>query len=139
MQKRILTVLIAFLVVMPLIAQEQRRPQTFTERYGEQLGLTDTQKTVINDLEKKFDEDHASFLAEYHQTMRDYREARQANDTARLEALKPKMDAQRAEMMKLRGVQEDKIAATFTDDQKAKWSKIKEERAARMKEREQHQ
>ena len=139
MQKRILTLLISFLVVMPLIAQEQRRPQTFTERYGEQLGLTDTQKTVINDLEKKFDEDHASFLAEYHQTMRDYREARQANDTARLEALKPKMDAQRAEMTKLRGVQEEKIAATFTDDQKAKWSKIKEERAARMKERDQHQ
>src|SRR5207302_6593408 len=103
MQKRILTVLITFLVVMPLIAQEQRRPQTFTERYGEQLGLTDTQKTVINDLEKKFDEDHASFLAEYHQTMRDYREARQANDSARLDALKPKMESQRAEMMKLRG------------------------------------
>jgi len=139
MQKRILTLLISFLVVMPLIAQEQRRPQTFTERYGEQLGLTDTQKTVINDLEKKFDEDHASFLAEFHQTMSDYREARQANDTARLEALKPKMDAQRAEMTKLRGVQEEKIAATFTDDQKAKWSKIKEERAARMKERDQHQ
>ena len=42
-------------------------------------------------------------------------------------------------MTKLRGVQEEKIAATFTDDQKAKWSKIKEERAARMKERDQHQ
>ena len=56
-----------------------------------------------------------------------------------MDALKPTMDSQRAQMTKLRSVQEDKIAATFTDDQKAKWSKIKEERAARMKEREQTQ
>jgi len=42
-------------------------------------------------------------------------------------------------MMKLRGAQEDQIAATFNDEQKATWAKIKEERAARMKERAQHQ
>ena len=113
--------------------------QTFTERYGEQLGLTDTQKKVIDDLEKKFDEDHATFLADYRQTMGEYRAARQVNDQAKIDELKPKVDAQRAEMMKLRSVQEEKIEATFTDAQKAKWSKIKEERAARMKERESHQ
>jgi Spy/CpxP family protein refolding chaperone len=137
-KKTVVTVVLGLVLAMPVLAQE-RRPMSFTERYGEQLGLTETQKNVINDLEKKFDEDHAKFLAEFRQTMSDYRAARQANDQAKIDALKPKMDEQRAEMMKLRGVQEDKIAATFTDDQKAKWSKIKEERAARMKERESHQ
>jgi hypothetical protein len=137
--KKILAVSISLLFAIAALAQEQRKPQTFTERYGEPLGLTDTQKKVIDDLEKKFDDDHAKFLADYRQTMSDYRDARQANDQARIDALKPKVDAQRAEMTKLRGTQEEKIEATFTDDQKAKWSKIKEERAARMKERESHQ
>ena len=70
--------------------------------------------------------------------MAEFREARQANDTAKLDALRPKVDAARAAMMKLRGAHEDKIAATFTDDQKAQWAKIKEEREARRKERAQH-
>ena len=71
--------------------------------------------------------------------MAEYREARQANDTAKVDALRPKMESQRAEMTKLRGVQEEKIATTFNDEQKATWAKIKEERAARMKERGQRQ
>src|SRR6202035_2881646 len=105
------------------------------ERYGEQLGLTGEQKKVIDGMENKFNEEHEKFLTEYRQTMSDYRDARQANDQAKIDALKPKMDSQRAEMTKLRGVQEEKIETTLTSDQKAKWSKIKEERAARMKER----
>ena len=137
--KKILAVSISLLFAMAAIAQEQRKPQTFTERYGEQLGLTGEQKKAIDGMEKKFDEEHEKFLAEYHQTMMDYRDARKANDQAKVDALKPRVDAQRTEMMKLRGAQEEKIEATFTDDQKAKWSKIKEERAAQMKEREQHQ
>ena len=137
-KKTILAVVLGLVLAMPIFAQE-RRPMSFTERYGEQLGLTDTQKKTIDEMEKKFDEEHATFLAEYRQTMTDYRAARQANDQAKIDALKPKMDSQRAEMSKLRSVQEDKIAGTFTDDQKAKWSKIKEERAARMKERDTHQ
>jgi Spy/CpxP family protein refolding chaperone len=137
--KKILAVSISLLFAVAAIAQEQRKPQTFTERYGEQLGLTGEQKKVIEDMETKFNTDHEKFLAEYRQTMMDYREARQANDQAKIDALKPKMDTQRTEMMKLRGAQEEKIEATFTNDQKAKWSKIKEERAARMKERDQHQ
>jgi Spy/CpxP family protein refolding chaperone len=137
MQKKIAVVLGFILAALPLIGQE-RRPMSFTERYGQQLGLTDAQKTSIDGMEKKFDEDHAAFLTDYHQTMADYRAARQANDTAKADALKPKVDAQRAEMMKLRSAQEDKIAATFTDPQKETWTKIKAEREARMKERERH-
>ena len=139
MLKKLLAVSICFLFALAALAQEQRKPQSFTERYGTDLGLTDTQKKVIDDLEKKFNEDNAKFLADYKATMADARAAREANDQAKLDALKPTMDAQRAQMTKLRSTQEDKIAATFTDDQKAKWSKIKEEREARMKAREAQQ
>ena len=116
--------------------QPQGRPaQSFTERYGQQLKLTDAQKKQIDELEKKFDQDNAEFLESYHKTMNEYREARQANDTAKSEALRPKVESQRTEMTKLRTAQEEKIAATFNDEQKATWNKIKEEREARMKER----
>jgi Spy/CpxP family protein refolding chaperone len=123
------------------IAQERgsQRNQTFTERYGQQLNLTDTQKKQIDDLDKKFQEDNATFLESYQKTMSEYREARQANDTAKIQTLQPKVDSLRIDMMKLRTAHEDKIAATFTDDQKAQWKKIKEEREARMKERAQRQ
>jgi len=123
------------------LAQERggQRNQTFTERYGQQLNLTDAQKKQIDDLDKKFQEDNASFLESYQKTMTEFREARQANDTAKIDALKPKVDSMRTDMMKLRTAHEDKIAATFTDDQKAAWQKIKEEREARMKERAQRQ
>jgi len=132
----ILAVAVTFVFALAAAAQQQGRPmQSFTERYGQQLNLTDAQKKVIDELEKKFDLDNATFLDTYHKTMTEYREARQANDTAKIEALRPKVDSLRAEMMKLRTVQEDKIAATFTDAQKETWKKIKEEREARMKER----
>jgi Spy/CpxP family protein refolding chaperone len=137
-KKAIFAVVLGCILAMPILAQE-RRQMSFTERYGQQLSLTDTQKKTIDDMEKSWNEDHAKFLADFRQTMADYRAAREANDTAKVEALKPKFDAQRAEMTKLRSEQEDKIAGTFTDSQKATWSKIKEERAARMKEREQRE
>ena len=135
----VLAVAAGLMFVTVAVAQEGRRPQTFTERYGQQLGLTETQTKTINDLENKFNADHAAFLDEYHKTMAEYREARQTNNTAKMDELRPKVESQRAEMTKLRTAQEEKIEATFTDAQKAKWSKIKEERAARMKQREQHQ
>jgi Spy/CpxP family protein refolding chaperone len=133
--------IVSLIVATAAIAQERgsQRNQTFTERYGQQLNLTDTQKKQIDDLDKKFQEDNATFLESYQKTMSEYREARQANDAARIQTLQPKVDSLRTDMMKLRTAHEDKIAATFTDDQKTQWKKIKEEREARMKERAQRQ
>jgi Spy/CpxP family protein refolding chaperone len=132
---------VSLIVATAAIAQERgsQRNQTFTERYGQQLNLTDTQKKQIDDLDKKFQEDNATFLESYQKTMSEYREARQANDAAKIQTLQPKVDSLRTDMMKLRTAHEDKIAATFTDDQKTQWKKIKEEREARMKERAQRQ
>ncbi len=137
MSKRVSILVLAASLAFAIatVGQEQRKPQTFTERYGQQLNLTDAQKKTIDELEKKFDQDNAAFLDSYHKSMNEYREARQANDTAKIDALRPKVDSLRAEMTKLRTPQEEKIAATFTDAQKETWKKIKEEREARMKER----
>ena len=119
------------------VAQERggQRNMSFTERYGTQLGLTDTQKKTIDEYDKKFQEKNATFIESYQKTMMDYRTARQANDSAKIQELQPKVDSMRTEMTKLRTEHEDQIATTFTDAQKAQWSKIKEEREARMKER----
>ena len=134
-----LAAMLSLMFAFTAVAQQGGQNQTFTQRYGQQLNLTADQTKQIDEMDAKFQKEHATFIESYQKTMAEYREARQANDTAKLEALRPKVDAARAEMTKLRTAHEDKIAATFTDAQKAQWTKIKEEREARMKERMQHQ
>jgi Spy/CpxP family protein refolding chaperone len=139
-----LAVAVSLLFAFTAIAQERGSQQgganqTFTQRYGQQLNLTDNQKKQIDEMDAAFQKHNAEFIESYQKTMAEFREARQANDTAKLDALRPKVDSARAEMTKLRGAHEEKIAATFSDEQKAQWTKIKEEREARMKERQQHQ
>ena len=129
-----LAVAVCFVFTFAAMGQG-RQNQTFTERYGQQLNLTDVQKKQIDELDAKFQKEHAEFLESFQKTMTEYREARQANDTAKVQELQPKVDEKRAEMTKLRTAHEEKIAATFTDDQKAQWKKIQEEREARMKQR----
>ncbi|MGA8806540.1 MAG: Spy/CpxP family protein refolding chaperone [Thermoanaerobaculia bacterium] len=125
-----------FIFAFSALGQDRGRAnQTFTERYGAQLNLTDAQKKTIDELDAKFQKEHHEFLESYQKTMGEYRDARQANDTAKMDAIKPKFDTQRAEMMKIRTVHEEKIAATFNDAQKGEWKKIQEEREARMKQR----
>ena len=135
MSRKYLAVVVALVFATVAFAQEQRRNMTFTERYGAQLNLTDAQKKSIDELDAKYQKDNATFFEESQKTMAEFRAAREANDQAKLDALKPKMDEQRATMTKLRTAHEDEIAKSFTDEQKATWTKIKEEREARMKER----
>ena len=127
---------ICLIFTFSALAQNQGRAnQTFTERYGAQLNLTDAQKKTIDELDAKFQKEHHEFLESFQKTMTEYRDARQANDQAKIDAIKPKFDTQRAEMTKIRTAHEEKIATTFNDEQKAQWKKIQEEREARMKQR----
>jgi Spy/CpxP family protein refolding chaperone len=136
-KNRLLCLIAAICLVFTFSAlgQDRGKPQTFTERYGAQLNLTDAQKKTIDELDAKFQKEHAEFLESFQKTMTEYREARQANDQAKIDTIKPKFDTQRAEMTKIRTAHEEKIAATFNDEQKAQWKKIQEEREARMKQR----
>lgn len=140
----VLAVAVCFLFAFAAFGQEQRgggdrRNQSFTERYGAQLNLTDAQKKQIDELDEKYRKDNAAFFEGYMKTMGEYREARQANDQAKIDALKPKVEEAQAQATKLRSAHEENIAKSFNADQKAAWQKIKDEREARMKERQRQQ
>jgi len=113
-----------------------RQMATFNERYAEPLSLTDAQKAKIDAIQKDTREKHAAFFEESRKTMKELYDAKQANDTAKVDALKPTVDAQRAKMKEIRGAEDAQIATVLTGDQNAKWEKLKAEHAA---ERGQHQ
>ena len=114
-----------------------RQMMTFTERFGATLNLTDAQTTKIDAIQKETREKHAKFFEEQHATMKAYWDAKQANDTAKMDALKPAMDKQRAEMKEIRTAEDAVIAKVLTADQNAQWEKMKAERAAQQGQRQQ--
>jgi periplasmic protein CpxP/Spy len=101
--------------------------RSFLEGPGKELSLTDTQKTEINGIEKATRDEHADFFATVRTTMEQFRAAKQANDTAKLEALKPTMDAQRTQMKQIRDDEMKKITVVLTAEQQAKLEKWRAE------------
>jgi Spy/CpxP family protein refolding chaperone len=114
-----------------------RQMMTFSERYGATLNLTDPQKAAIDVIQKETREKHAAFFTEQHATMKAYWDAKQANDTAKMEALKPAMESQRTKMKEIRAAEDVRIAKILTADQNAQYLKIKADRAARDAQRQQ--
>jgi Spy/CpxP family protein refolding chaperone len=94
----------------------------------EKLSLTDAQKQQIAAIDKATHDANAAFFTTQRQTMQDFFAARQANDTAKLDSLKPVLDAQRAQMKTIRDAEMVKINTVLTADQKAKWAQIQAER-----------
>jgi Spy/CpxP family protein refolding chaperone len=97
---------------------------------SEKLSLTDAQKEQVAAIDKATHEANAAFFTTQRQTMQDFFAAKQANDTAKLDSLKPVMDSQRAQMKTIRDAEMVKINAVLTADQKAKWAQIQAEREA---------
>ena len=108
-------------------------------RLAEKLNLTDTQKEQWIASEKSFRQDNAAFFQSMRQTWQDVRAAKEAGDTAKLDALKATKESQHAQMRQLREAQEQKLAAILTPEQKAKWDALKAERAAKRAQRENKQ
>jgi Spy/CpxP family protein refolding chaperone len=108
---------------------------TFTERFGTELSLTAEQKTKIDALQKETREANKAFFDEQRKTMQEMFAARDANDTAKLDTLKPVVDAQRAKMKTIREAEDAKIAKLLTADQNTKWQQLKAEAAARRQNR----
>lgn len=109
---------------------EGHRMMSFSERYGATLNLTDAQKTSIDAIQKETREKNAAFFSDQRATMKAFFDAKQANDTAKLDELKPVMDTQRAKLKEIRAAEDAKIAKLLTADQDAQWEKIKAERAS---------
>ncbi|HEX7136930.1 MAG TPA: Spy/CpxP family protein refolding chaperone [Vicinamibacterales bacterium] len=107
-----------------------RQMMTFTERFSATLNLSDEQKTQIDAIQKATREKHATFFAEQQATMKAYWDAKQANDTAKVDALKPAVDSQHTKMQEIRAAEDVLISKVLSADQNAQWAKIKAERAA---------
>ena len=108
-----------------------------SEKLAAKLNLTDTQKQQIKDLNTQFRQDNKATFESFHQTMKDARAAKEANDTAKLNALQPTIDAQKAQMKQLRDAEEAKLLSILTADQQAQYKALKAERAAKWPKRSQ--
>jgi Spy/CpxP family protein refolding chaperone len=111
----------------------------FSEMYAQKLNLTDAQKAQIADLDKNFRETNKAFFDGQKQTREQFKAAKDANDTAKLDALRPAMESQRAQMKQLRDAQDAKIKAILTPEQRAQFDTLKAEREARHGDHKQQQ
>ena len=105
-------------------------------RLSEKLNLSDAQKTQWQEIERTFHQDNRAFFDQCHKTMQDFRAAREANDTAKLESLKPVVQANRAQMQQLREAEDQKLMSILDDQQKAQYQQLKSERQQRRHRRE---
>jgi Spy/CpxP family protein refolding chaperone len=111
----------------------------FSEMYAQKLNLTEAQKTQIADLDKNFRESNKAFFEASHQTREQFKAAKDANDTAKLDALRPAMESQRAQMKQLRDAQDAKIKTILTPEQRAQFDTLKAEREAHRSQYKQQQ
>ena len=107
----------------------------FGAKLAEKLNLTDAQRQQIRDLQSRFREENKAFFDSARETRQQAKAARDAGDTARLEALKGTMASQREQMKTLRTEQRQRILALLTPDQRAQFEKMKSERKGKHGER----
>ena len=103
----------------------------FGREMAQKLNLTDAQKAQIKDISKSFREQNKATFESFRATMKDYRAAKEAGDTAKVNALQPQFDAAKAQMKSLRAELDAKIATVLTPEQNAQWQQLKAERAAK--------
>ena len=109
----------------------------FGKKLAEKLNLTDTQKAQVKDIMQASRQENKAFFEQAHATMKEFFEAKKAGDTAKVGALEPTVDSQRAQMKAIRAGAETKIAAVLTAEQNAQRQQLKAERAARHQQHEQ--
>jgi protein CpxP len=90
-----------------------------SEKMAAKLNLSDAQKAQIQDLQKSFREQNKAFFESAKANRQQFRAAKDANDTAKLEALRPTMEAQRAQMKQLRDAQRENFRTILTPEQRA--------------------
>jgi Spy/CpxP family protein refolding chaperone len=103
----------------------------FSGKLAQKLNLTDAQKQQIRALEQQFRDQNKAFFDSARATRKEVRAAKEANDTARLESLKPTIEAQHAQMKQLREAQRERILSVLTPDQRAQLETMKADRKSR--------
>ena len=107
------------------------RGAALSARLAEKLNLTDAQKQQLEAIHKGFRDNNAQAFANAKELRKQFREARQANDTAKLESLKPALEAQRTQFRQLREARQQQILAILTAEQRAQLEAFKAERKQR--------
>ena len=106
-----------------------------SEKLAQKLNLTDAQKQQIRDLNKAFRQDNKAFFQSVRQTRQEFHAAKQANDTAKLQSLKPTIESQMAQMKQLREAQDAKVLSVLTPDQQAQFKALKAQRAEKWQQK----
>lgn len=112
-----------------------RDGQMMGQRMAPKLNLTEAQQQQIRDLQNGFRENNKAFFQSTRETRKQIREAKKAGDTAKIESLKPTLDAQREQMKQLRTAQQQQIVALLTPEQRTQWEAMKAEREQRRAQR----
>jgi Spy/CpxP family protein refolding chaperone len=100
-------------------------------KLGSKLNLTDAQKEQWKAIRKSSHEQNAAFFQQAHATMKEMHAAKQAGDTAKADALKPTLEAQRAQMKQIRAGEEQQFVNILSPEQKTQFETMKADRAAR--------
>lgn len=103
----------------------------FGARFAEKLNLTEAQKEQIKTIRTNNREQNKAFFEQSRETFQQFREAKKANDTAKLEQLKPALEKQRAQMKAFRDAERQQILALLTPEQRTKFDALQAEREAR--------
>jgi len=90
-----------------------------SEKMATKLGLSDAQKAQIQDIKKQSHQENKAFFQSARATFKEYRAAKEANDTAKLQQLQPTVDANKAQMKALREQERAKVLSVLTPDQRA--------------------
>jgi Spy/CpxP family protein refolding chaperone len=107
-------------------------------RMAEKLNLTDAQKTQLQEQRKNFRESNQARFQTHRDTMRQFREAKKAGDTARADALKATLEIQKGELQQLRKAQHDAMLSILTAEQRAQLEAMKAEHRSRRDARRQN-
>lgn len=101
---------------------------------AKKLNLTDAQEAQAKANRKAFFEANKPFFEQARATHHEFRAAKEANDTAKMDALKATVQSQRAQLKALRQQQEAQFVSILTPEQKAQFDQLKAKRAARRAE-----
>jgi periplasmic protein CpxP/Spy len=107
------------------------RGSEMSARLAEKLNLTDAQKEQIKAIRKESREQNAAFFQSMRETREQFRAAKEANDTAKLDALKATFQSQHAQMKQIRDAEKQRILTVLTPDQRTQFEQLKAERDAR--------
>jgi protein CpxP len=105
-----------------------------SERMAQKLNLTDAQKAQVKTLHENFRAQNKAFFESFRQTKKDYKAAKEANDTARINALQSQFDSQKAQMKQLRDAFDQQVSTILTPEQRTTFAQLKAERAAKHQE-----